>query len=193
MSSVNVFITSMSNKLGIAGSAKENILNYMPALVFTMFDGRTNLSNDVVNNVHISRCLFYIADILGKYSEKKTRSNSLRNIPFAISALQRDRYNYVHAISISAFAREIEKLIPENMQSIRYKSMTNWLLQNGLLLESTSSANGRTSKIASVKGNEIGIYTEERESDGKGRYLINLYNRNAQRFLLEHLEEISRV
>ena len=31
--------------------------------------------NDVVNNVHISRCLFYIADILGKYSEKKTRSN----------------------------------------------------------------------------------------------------------------------
>ena len=38
-SSINVFTTSLANKLGIGGTAKENILNYVPAIVFIMYDG----------------------------------------------------------------------------------------------------------------------------------------------------------
>ena len=53
--------------------------------------------------------------------------------------------------------------------------------------------NGRTYKIASQKGKEFGIYSEDRESEGRGHYLITLYNRDAQRYLLDHLEEISQV
>lgn len=147
--------------------------------------------DDVVNNVHISRCLFYVADLLGKCSERRTRQNLARNLSFAISSFRKEKYNYVEAISISAFAKEIEKLIPENMQAISYKSMTRWLIQNGFLVESVPYANGRVFKIASEKGNRVGIYTEERESDSIGHYLVTLYNREAQRFLLEHLEDIS--
>ena len=72
--------------------------------------------DDVVNNVHISRCLFYVADLLGKYTERRPRSNSSRIIPFTASAVQKEKYNYVEAISISAFSRELEKLIPEDMK-----------------------------------------------------------------------------
>jgi galactokinase/mevalonate kinase-like predicted kinase len=149
--------------------------------------------DDVVNNVHISRCLFYVADLLGKYTERRPRSNSSRIIPFMASAVQKEKYNYVEAISISAFAREIEKLIPEDMKALGYSLMTNWLVQKGLLTESEPNTNGRTYKVATAKGEEIGIYSEERENEGRGRYLITLYNREAQRFLLEHLEEISHV
>lgn len=39
MSVVNVFASSLANKLGITGSSKENILTYVPAIVFTMYDG----------------------------------------------------------------------------------------------------------------------------------------------------------
>ena len=78
--------------------------------------------DDVVNNVHISRCLLYVADILGKRAERKFRSNQLRNISFVASAVQKEKYNYVDGISISAFIREIERIIPENMQSLNYKS-----------------------------------------------------------------------
>lgn len=35
----NIFITGLSNKLGIVGTAKENILNYIPAMVYIMYDG----------------------------------------------------------------------------------------------------------------------------------------------------------
>jgi hypothetical protein len=149
--------------------------------------------DDAVNNVHISRCLFYVADLIGKYTERRPRSNSSRIIPFTASAVQKEKYNYVEAISISAFAREIEKLIPEDMKALGYSLMTNWLAQNGLLTESEPDTNGRTFKVATAKGEEIGIYSEERESEGRGHYLITLYNREAQRFLLEHLEEISHV
>lgn len=39
MSSINVFTTSLSNKLRIGGTSKESILTYIPAIVFTMYDG----------------------------------------------------------------------------------------------------------------------------------------------------------
>lgn len=155
--------------------------------------GNTVKEDDVVNNVHISRCLFYVADLLGKHTEKRSRPNSSRTSPFTASAVQKEKYNYVDAISISAFAREIEKLIPEDMKAIGYTLMTNWLVQRGLLRESEPDINGRTFKIASEKGKEIGIYSEDRESEGRGHYTITLYNRDAQRYLLDHLEEISQV
>ena len=156
-------------------------------------NGNEVKEDDVVNNIHISRCLFYVADLLGKYSERRPRSKSSRTIPFTTSVIQSEKYNYVEAISISAFAREIAKLIPENMQTVSYKSMTNWLIQEGMLLESEPDANGRTFKIASEKGNGIGIYTEEREREGRGHYLATFYNRNAQKYLLDHLEDISKT
>lgn len=39
MSTINVFTTSLSDKLRIGGTSKETILTYVPAIVFTMYDG----------------------------------------------------------------------------------------------------------------------------------------------------------
>ena len=38
--------------------------------------GNAVKEDDVVNNVHISRCLFYVADLIGKHTERRPRSNS---------------------------------------------------------------------------------------------------------------------
>lgn len=146
---------------------------------------------DIVNNVHISRCLFYVAELLGKHTERKSTSNSSRNMPFLASAVQKEKYNYVEVISVSAFAREIEKLIPGNMRTISYALIVNWLVQKGLLADSEPDINGRTFKIATEKGKEIGIYSEDRESEARGHYIITLYNSEAQKYLLRHLEEIT--
>ena len=103
-----------------------------------------------------------------------------------------EKYNYVDAISISAFAREIKNLLPENMQAISNTSLINWLLKEGLLYESEPDSKGRSYRVATEKGNKMGIYSEDRERNG-GHYLITLYNREAQNYLLEHLEEISKM
>ena len=39
MASINVFTTGLANKLGISGASKESILTYVPAIVYTMYDG----------------------------------------------------------------------------------------------------------------------------------------------------------
>lgn len=39
MASINTFITSFSNNIGIGGTSRENILSYMPAIVYTLYDG----------------------------------------------------------------------------------------------------------------------------------------------------------
>ena len=111
-------------------------------------------------------------------------------MPFVASAMQIDKYNYAEAISISPFAKELEKLIPENMQSVNYKSIVKWLMQEGFLVEGEKDSKGRIPKVPTEKGREIGIYCEERERNG-GSYLITLYNRDAQKFLLEHMGEIA--
>ena len=153
-------------------------------------NGNALKDDDVVNNVHISRCLFYVADLLGKYSERTKKPASLKNLPFVASAMQIEKYNYAEAISISPFARELEKLIPENMQLVNYKSIVKWLMQEGFLVEGEIDSKGRIPKVPTEKGREIGIYCEERERNG-GSYLITLYNRDAQKFLLEHMGEIA--
>lgn len=156
-------------------------------------NGSALKEDDIVNNVHISRCLFYVADLMGKYSERRSKSKSSRNIPFVSTAMRREEYNYVDAISISAFARELEKLIPENMQAVNYKQMVKWLMQGGLIQDSEPDSDGRISKIATEKGNGAGIHTEERERENGGHYLLTLYNREAQRLLIDHIDEISRI
>ena len=155
-------------------------------------NGTVLKEDDAVNNVHISRCLFYVADLLEKYTKRTNKQGLLRNIPFEASAVQIDKYNYTDAISLSAFAKEIEKLISENMKTINYKSIVQWLIQEGLLIESSPDNNGRTYKMPTEKGHQIGIYCEQRERNG-GSYQVTLYNRDAQIFLLEHLEEMSKV
>ena len=155
-------------------------------------NGNALKDDDVVNNVHISRCLFYVADLLGKYSERTKKTASLRNLPFVASAMQIDKYNYAEAISISPFAKALEKLIPENMQSVNYKSIVKWLMQEGFLVEGEIDSKGRIPKVPTEKGSRIGIYNEQRERNG-GNYLITLYNKDAQKFLLEHLEDISHI
>ena len=156
-------------------------------------NGSALKDDDIVNNVHISRCLFYVADLLGKYSEKKIRSDSLRTEPFAVSFLQLDKYNFVDAVSISGFVRALENLLPDNMKNITIRSATTWLVQKGMLRESESDVTGRKYKIATENGNRIGIYSEVREGERGGHYLATLYNRDAQRYLLDHIEEISQV
>ena len=39
MASINTFTTSFANNLGIGGASKEDILTYIPAIAYTLYDG----------------------------------------------------------------------------------------------------------------------------------------------------------
>ncbi len=67
MASINVFTTGLANKLGVGGMAREYILDYIPAMVYVMYDGYyiytpTYVPETVTNENGIQ--LFYYKDAL---------------------------------------------------------------------------------------------------------------------------------
>ena len=54
---------------------------------------------------------------------------------------------------------------------------------DGYLLEEPNPETGKTRKVPSVKGNELGIYMVEREYNGR-IYQSVTYNRNAQEYVV---------
>ncbi len=146
--------------------------------------------NDIINNVKISRCLFYVSDILEAViaggGVKKPKKPKLE--VFDLQTLDLDNYEYlIHPITISVIARKINELKPEAMEKLKVTAITNWLVDINML--SVVHANGKNHKCPTANGESIGITMEQR--DGQyGPYYAVLYNESAQHFIIDNLAAI---
>lgn len=85
LASINVFVTSLSTKLGIGGTAKEVVLGYIPAIVYTMYDGYyiyspTYIPKSIVDEQNGLQ-IFYYGDI-------DRVKNHIEGLEFTTSATQ---------------------------------------------------------------------------------------------------------
>ena len=93
-------------------------------------------------------------------------------------------------ISISMFTYRINQHINSNkMKKIKASQITNWLMSKGFLNE-IESEDGKKFKILTDKSDMIGISSEQRKSKYGREYGVNLYDEKAQRFIIDHLDEI---
>ena len=151
--------------------------------------------DDIINNVRLSRCFFFVSDVLRQVLEnggvgKRKKVGRLVKIPFELSYEQRKNYNYSDSpISISEISRRISALSEnESMSQMKYGSITGWLAQIGML-ETSLLATGRQTKRPTSAGRDLGIFTEAR-TGMNGDYIAVLYNRNAQQFIIDNLDAI---
>ncbi|MEA4941234.1 hypothetical protein SDC9_180564 [bioreactor metagenome] len=94
-------------------------------------------------------------------------------------------------IPISMFAHRINEYVDEKiMKKIEASQITAWLLSQGYLSEVTSE-DGRNFKILTEKSASIGITSEKRTSEAGRVYDVNLYNKIGQKFIIEHLQNIT--
>ena len=152
--------------------------------------------SECVNQVRISRCLFYSANIIGKVIDnngmvgyqKKTRKE-----PFSISKEQLSKYVYDETpILVGAIAEKINMLTDLiNHSKLRSASINTFLLNKGLLEERMSS-NDRKYKVPTNQGYHLGISREERTGE-KGTFFVNLFNKSAQKFIIDHIDEIIEI
>ena len=91
-------------------------------------------------------------------------------------------------LSISEFIRRIDNLKADNIISIKYRTVINFLI-NAELLEEYINTEGKVRKRPTESGMRIGIFTEERNGSN-GPYTIILYNKEAQKYLIENMENI---
>ena len=86
-------------------------------------DGTGLSDTDIVNNVHISRCLFYVADVMDFAIRKMRKESKDEKIEFNIDAESLSKVYIEEKTSISDFVSEINKVIPENMKRISNKTI----------------------------------------------------------------------
>ena len=152
---------------------------------------------DVINQVRLSRCLFFVSDILRQVIENDgvsaKKAKKEKKIPFDLPIEKRSSFDFSeHPIPISEIARRINALRDcENMQTFSYKGIMDWLSEIGLL-DWAVTPDGKRTKRPTPQGAETGISVEDREGP-KGPYQVVVYNLEAQHFILDNLDAVTQA
>ncbi len=151
---------------------------------------------DCINQIRVSRCLFYVSDILRQVIENDGfvhNSKTAGKASFSISQEELNKYPFEDIpVTVSIITKKINSLVDlTNMKKLKYSSITGFLIKNGFLEEIEVEGNKRI-KTPTEQGKTIGIFTEERIGQ-YGGYIAILYSREAQQFILDHMEAITEI
>lgn len=149
---------------------------------------------DVVNNVRISRCFFYVSDILQQVIDNggtsPTTSQKNKKEKFKLTE---DVVSNLPLSEEPLTTKEIANLLnryidQESMQKISPATINRWLKKLGFL-EITYTANGKRKKIPTDQGLQIGLFAEDR-SNIYGSYTVVLFTASAQQFIYDNLDAL---
>ena len=148
--------------------------------------------SDMINNVRISRCLFYVSDILRQVIDNNGVIGKVKSSKkaFFLSADSINNFSFSKTpISVSEITKRLNDLADlEVCHKLKHSAITNWLISIGAL-EIRELADGRNTKRPTEQGKELGISSEKRTSMN-GEYVVVVYSRDAQQFILDNIEAI---
>ena len=149
--------------------------------------------DDIVNNVRLTRCFFFVSDVLRRVIENggiEPKAKKTHKVPFFLHMEERKKCELSDKpIPITEISKRLNAIIdPETMQKITYKQIRDWLVARGIL-EEVVAVDGRKLKQPTEVGMNLGISVEQRIGV-QGPYRVVLYNRDAQQFILDNLDAI---
>lgn len=176
-------------------------IEYAKSFIDKLADGINPLTGepvsdaDVVNNVRISRCFFYVSDILRRVIEKggltpKKKATRSDKIPFSLTLEQTMSFQCSDKpLPLGIFADKLNAAADnENMQKLTYKKIGDWLVRIGMLKVQTQS-DGKNVKRPTEEGEALGISVEKR-TGAYGEYQTVVYSEKAQRFIVDNIDAI---
>ena len=174
----------------------EQAKHYLEKLAYGVdpFTGQKLRDYSTLNQVELTRCFFYVADILDRVmqtlpieSNAEAQSSKLR---FKISEEKRRSIPISHSkLKISEFTQVINKHVNDpSRKKLAPATISNWLFKKGFLIQEIQP-NGTSSRIPTAEGNAIGL-TAKKSRGLNGEYIAVYYNSNAQRFIVDHLDSI---
>ena len=92
-------------------------------------------------------------------------------------------------VSISELCYCMNKFILPGMSKLHAADLCKGLLNLGYLMEVTID-DEKSYKAPTLAGTSLGILKEERTNSYGNSYSVNLYNLNAQKYIVERLSEI---
>ena len=148
---------------------------------------------NLANNVRLSRCFFYVSNILGQVYENGGIGKVEKTIPFSITPGQLANFETSpYSISGSEIAKKLAALVKNPlMKSFSVPKLNQWLMQKGFLYEITDPQ-GKPRKIPTEQGRAMGI-SAETKMGRDGEYIAVLFDTKAQRFIVNNIYEILNV
>lgn len=160
--------------------------------------GKPVPEGELINNVRISRCFFYVSGVLGKVAEyggleaipAKRHSTNASLPPFRISQDVLRRFDYSdESLLVSHIANRVNALVDTSaMKKLSGAAILKWLERIGMLEEVLTDA-GKKSRRPTPQGNAMGISVEMRQGYS-GPYQAVTYNRQAQQFIIDNMDAI---
>ena len=154
--------------------------------------------DDIVNNVRLSRCFFYVSSILQKEIDrersKQPKGKKSQRLPFSITQEQLEKFEYSsYPISASAIARKINWLVKEDIEEKKiekfsYRKINYWLREIGMI-EWREWDNGKSKRFPTPEGEAMGLVLEIWENYGRKSPVI-YFSEEAQRFIIDNFEAV---
>ena len=149
---------------------------------------------DVVNNVRLSRCFFYVSDILRQVIENGgvTASKPKKQKKQEFTLTEEEKAKLLPSekpLTITEITEYLNSVIDmETTKKLSSKAVTEWLLNLGVLTQIT--VNDKSRKLPTDRGNSMGIFTQEKMGQ-YGAYTSVLYSAQAQQFIYDNIEAIT--
>ncbi len=148
---------------------------------------------ELINNVRISRCFFYVSDVLRRVLENGGVGSVPRAKlpPFRIGHETLKGYVFSEEpLAISRITERINALVDTTkMKKLSYSVIVRWLMEIGIL-EEVEIAGGAHKKVPTEQGHALGLSLERRVSQNGREYEVVVYNRAAQQFVVDNLPEL---
>lgn len=120
-----------------------------------------------------------------------TKIDRRKKLAFYLSDIQKESIPLSDTpITISAFVYEINRVINDNMRKVKASQITEWLEHNGLLTE-IEYKDGKGFRTVTENSASIGLRSETRTTARGRKYQVVTYNKEAQEFIVEHINEIT--
>jgi hypothetical protein len=136
--------------------------------------------------------MYEILDILTKIGVEGLRIDKRKKFSFHLGEEKKELIIISdELLTISEFVKEINKVVDNRyMKKISSSQILRWLLEEEYLQQSISDDEEWIFKIPTPKGERLGIsYFVKQAQDGRPYYRV-VYNSNAQKFIVEHIDEI---
>lgn len=151
--------------------------------------------NDIINNVRISRCMFYVSGILKQILDNKGRFKveMPERVPFTLTKEQLANFEFSNTpVSVSEITKRLNNLInPIFVSELKSGSITQWLTEINML--NNIVVNNKTRKRPTEEGIKMGIIIKEAVSQYGTPYEGVFYDINAQHFIIDHIDSVISV
>ena len=147
------------------------LLSYDVAGVVTTYV--SNVLQDVINN----------GGVVGRTVKAQKKAFSITDEQCSAVLVTQD------PVGVSIISKRVGEVLDENVKTIPATHITTWLVDNGYLAENVYL--GKKKKVTTPKGEQLGILTVDAVNPQGVPYKKNLYDANAQKFIISNLNKIA--